>query len=830
MFKSTVKKSNVIMNPFKKINKDNNNKKKTFLLDENNKKINISKNNSNKQLLNTKSNNEFYSKYNEDFNKNLKNNRNDPHNLKKEAFLQKLKDMIFSPGDININEKEIDIQNNNMSRKLSNRTKSSDKLFDIKKDENGASSNKYIKSNIKKSNLNKIINENNKINLLPKKIDNRKTLVLDLDETLIHSAFEPFTPKDDIKLKMKIKNEDYIIHVLKRPYLDEFLKIVTEKYEVIIFTASISDYANPLLDKLDPYKKISYRLFREHCTRTDNGLFIKDLNKLGRNLKDVIIIDNNPISYTLNKMNGLPILTWHSIQTDNELIKLIPLLLYLTNVDDIRIIINKVVNGYYVNYNEVNRIIKNNDNLSNNNKEEDDYFNNWFSFKPKKIEIKKIKNDDKKDNNKNNEEKIINKDIKRKESIEQIIKYKGLLGSEDKFNFDKYKRAHHMKMFSGFLDNEINDNNLNNDNNIKQNNINLDFNKKALFMNLENNNKTEKSILINDKTFGNKRNNSSKALLKVNKNLIGINNETENNIPKSYLQNEITPIKINKNKEKIISNNYNFDFLNNSKLNITDTNINIKPNIIMNNNTNIINNNIYLINNHHSSIINSNNNTIEHSSRNLYNNQSNATLKSGYQSANYFFRKRDRAGSANFNQKQNNNDNKNILSNLIDNLINYNKSNKKKNIDSNQLIAISNNSKYLNNSNLKYNPKINNLILNNIRTGRELYDKYNSRNKEKLNTEEENKNIINAFLNNKINIKNISNINTIDEYKKNNNNIYINTGSNYENNIQKNKKGSFLYGENNYKLNKDINNINNFKINKHFSYFGKNKSLNYLSN
>ena len=833
MFKSTVKKSNVIMNPLKKINKENNNKKKTFLLDENNKKINISKNNSNKQLLNTKANNELYSKYNEDFDKNIKNNRNDPHYLKKEAFLQKLKDMIFSPGDINTNEKETELQNNSMARKLTNRTKSSDKLFDIKKDENGASAsnNKYIKSNIKKSNLIRIINDNNKINLLPNKLDNKKTLVLDLDETLIHSAFEPFKPKDDIKLKMKIKNEDYIIHVLKRPYLDEFLKIVTEKYEVIIFTASIPDYANPLLDKLDPFKKISYRLFREHCTRTDNGLFIKDLNKLGRNLKDVIIIDNNPVSYTLNKMNGLPILTWHSIQTDNELIKLIPLLLYLTNVDDIRIIINKVVNGYYVNYKEVQRIIKENDNLPNNKDEEDDYFSNWFSFKPKKIEIKNSKNDDKKDNIKNNEEKINDSNIKRKESVDQIIKYKGLLGSEDKFNFDNYKRQHHMKMFSGFLENEINGINLNNANNFKQNNNNFEFNKKILFMNLENNNKNENSILIKDKIFENKRNNSSKALFKINRKLIEINNETENNIPKSYLQNEITPIKNNKNKEKISSNNYNnnFDFLNNSKLNITDANISIKPNLIMNNNTNIINNNIYLINNH-SSINNSNNNTIEHSSRNLFNeNKSSATLKSGYQSANYFFHKKDRAGSANFRQRQNNSDNKNILSDLIDNLINYNKNNKKKNIESNQLIAISNNSKYLNNnSNLKYNT--NNLILNNVRTGRELYDKYNSRNKEKLNTEEENKYIINAFLNNRINIKNISNINTIDEYKKNNNNIYINTGSNYENNIQKNKKGSFLYGENNYKLNKDINNINNFKINKHFSYFGKNKSLNYLSN
>lgn len=62
------------------------------------------------------------------------------------------------------------------------------------------------------------------------------------------------------------------------------------------------------------------------------------------------------------------------IQTDNELIKLIPLLNYLVEVDDIRPLINKVVNGYYVNYKEVNKIISNN----NNSNRDDDYFNNWY--------------------------------------------------------------------------------------------------------------------------------------------------------------------------------------------------------------------------------------------------------------------------------------------------------------------------------------------------------------------------------------------------------------------------------------------------------------------
>jgi RNA polymerase II subunit A small phosphatase-like protein len=80
--------------------------------------------------------------------------------------------------------------------------------------------------------------------------------------------------------------------VLKRPGVDEFLKRLSYFYEVIIFTASLSkvilklltsQYADPLLDDLDKYKVVSLRLFREHCTFC-NGIFVKDLSRLGRRM------------------------------------------------------------------------------------------------------------------------------------------------------------------------------------------------------------------------------------------------------------------------------------------------------------------------------------------------------------------------------------------------------------------------------------------------------------------------------------------------------------------------------------------------------------------
>ena len=179
------------------------------------------------------------------------------------------------------------------------------------------------------------ISNNNKNN--PK-----KTLILDLDETLVHSAFYPFQTKSDIVLNITLDGKNHIIHVLKRPNLDYFLKKVSELYNIIIFTASLSQYASPLIDILDPENKFK-RLFRNHCLKR-NGFYIKDLNQIGTNFKDIIIIDNNPISFIMNQDNGLPIMTWYENMNDNELIKLIPLLEYLSNVNDVRPIINQIVN------------------------------------------------------------------------------------------------------------------------------------------------------------------------------------------------------------------------------------------------------------------------------------------------------------------------------------------------------------------------------------------------------------------------------------------------------------------------------------------------------
>ena len=138
--------------------------------------------------------------------------------------------------------------------------------------------------------------------------------------------------------------------------MKEFLEKISKKYEIVIFTASISKYAGPLLDILDTNKLCSFRLFREHCTLI-NSSFVKDLKKLGRDLKDVVIVDNSPMAYLLNNDNGIPILTWFDDRNDRELYKIIPILEFLSLVPDVRDYIGKMVVNNEISYNSAMNVI-----------------------------------------------------------------------------------------------------------------------------------------------------------------------------------------------------------------------------------------------------------------------------------------------------------------------------------------------------------------------------------------------------------------------------------------------------------------------------------------
>jgi len=135
------------------------------------------------------------------------------------------------------------------------------------------------------------------------------TLVLDLDETLVH-YFE------------LNGCGNYGI----RPGMHEFLQRMNGLgYELVIFTAATQDYADWVIDQIDPDRLVQHRLYRQHALPW-GPLFTKDLSRLGRNLDTTLIIDNVQENFMLQPNNGIFIYTWYDDPEDTALFELTPLL------------------------------------------------------------------------------------------------------------------------------------------------------------------------------------------------------------------------------------------------------------------------------------------------------------------------------------------------------------------------------------------------------------------------------------------------------------------------------------------------------------------------
>ncbi|WVQ84476.1 hypothetical protein IAT38_006628 [Cryptococcus sp. DSM 104549] len=169
---------------------------------------------------------------------------------------------------------------------------------------------------------------------LAKRHYGRKCLVLDLDETLLHSSFKSLSTADYI-VPVEIESQIHNVYVIKRPGVDHFLTEMAKYYEIVVFTASLSKYADPVLDMLDPNRVVEHRLFRESCYN-HKGNYVKDLSQLGRDIETSIIIDNSPASYIFHPNNAVPVSTWFSDPHDSELTDLCPFLIDLSTVDDVR--------------------------------------------------------------------------------------------------------------------------------------------------------------------------------------------------------------------------------------------------------------------------------------------------------------------------------------------------------------------------------------------------------------------------------------------------------------------------------------------------------------
>ena len=165
----------------------------------------------------------------------------------------------------------------------------------------------------------KLINEYEKNKVEPPfiKTPNKKkySIVFDLDETLINIEF-----KD-------IANNKCILHL--RPGLFSFLSDIKPYCELMTFTSASKEYAQPIINEIESKTKyFDYNFFREHSIIYGND-FVKDISRIGRDMKKIIIIDNMEENYRLNIKNGIKIKAFYGDQNDNILFELKKILLMI---------------------------------------------------------------------------------------------------------------------------------------------------------------------------------------------------------------------------------------------------------------------------------------------------------------------------------------------------------------------------------------------------------------------------------------------------------------------------------------------------------------------
>jgi len=175
----------------------------------------------------------------------------------------------------------------------------------------------------------------------------KKTIILDLDETLIHADFDNQFSEHDHIITFTYDNDEVSVPIIVRPGLYEFLHGISQKFEIIVFTASKREYADAVLNYLDPENNyFKHRFYRENCIAIKNKVFVKDLRIFSnRRHEDIVIVDNSLYSFMNQISNGVLINSFYNNKEDRELFNLMNYIQnYLLNISDTRIVNEKVFN------------------------------------------------------------------------------------------------------------------------------------------------------------------------------------------------------------------------------------------------------------------------------------------------------------------------------------------------------------------------------------------------------------------------------------------------------------------------------------------------------
>uniref|UniRef100_A0A7S2Y4G0 FCP1 homology domain-containing protein n=1 Tax=Fibrocapsa japonica TaxID=94617 RepID=A0A7S2Y4G0_9STRA len=173
--------------------------------------------------------------------------------------------------------------------------------------------------------------------LLPpqtKEFQGKKTLVLDLDETLVHGSLHDIEDAD-LVCPVDTDQGHFRVAIRVRPGVEQFLEAVAPHFELVIFTASLESYACQVVDYLDAPHRVTHRLFRDNCIFTQSG-YVKDLSRLQRDLTQTIMVDNSAEAISFQPENAIVCLSFFEDENDIELWIIAEFLIAIKDVEDVR--------------------------------------------------------------------------------------------------------------------------------------------------------------------------------------------------------------------------------------------------------------------------------------------------------------------------------------------------------------------------------------------------------------------------------------------------------------------------------------------------------------
>lgn len=166
--------------------------------------------------------------------------------------------------------------------------------------------------------------------------ETRKTVIFDLDETLVHCC-KP-GENSEIFIEILLPNGSLCQAGINiRPFALKCLTQLSQFFEIFIFTASQSCYANAVCNLLDPNQELIHqRFYRDHCINM-NEILVKDLRIFAnRKVKNMVVVENSIHCMAYQLDNCIPIVSWFDNYQDNELEKIMNYVMTLKNLDDLR--------------------------------------------------------------------------------------------------------------------------------------------------------------------------------------------------------------------------------------------------------------------------------------------------------------------------------------------------------------------------------------------------------------------------------------------------------------------------------------------------------------